>query len=109
MKNILLLSLLLFTAGLHAGESVNKTLPAEMDGRVSIEHDSGKAVIRAWDRPQVKVTGTLDSRAEGFIFQARGDEIRIEVQMPRNYSSDWLDWNKEEDNLEIYVPEGSFC
>jgi DUF4097 and DUF4098 domain-containing protein YvlB len=111
MKNILLLSfLLLFTAGLNAAESVNKTLPAEMDGRVSIEHHSGKAVIRTWDKPQVKVTGTLDSRAKGFIFEARGDEIRIEVEMPRNYQSgsDWLNWDKEEDDLEIYLPADSF-
>ncbi|ALS97703.1 DUF4097 family beta strand repeat-containing protein [Lacimicrobium alkaliphilum] len=111
MKNILLLSfLLLFTAGLNAAESVDKTLPADMNGRVSIEHHSGKAVIRTWDKPQVKVTGTLDSRAKGFIFETRGNEIRIEVEMPRNYQngSNWLNWDKEEDNLEIFLPADSF-
>lgn len=109
MKNILLLSLiLLFTAGLEAAETVDKSLEAEPDGRVVIEHHSGKAVIRTWDKPRVQVKGSLDSRAEGFIFEARGNEIRIEVKMPRSYGSDWLNWNKEEDDLEIYLPAGSF-
>ncbi|GGD67402.1 DUF4097 family beta strand repeat-containing protein [Lacimicrobium alkaliphilum] len=108
--NILLGIALLFTANLMASETVDKLLAAELNGRVSIEHHSGKAVIRTWDKPEVKVTGTLDSRAEGFVFKGKGNEIHIEVEMPRSYSNDrdWLDWDKQEDDLEIYLPAGSF-
>lgn len=109
MRRLILTGMILLSgAGLQAAESVDSTLPASASGRVSIEHHSGNAVIRAWDRPEVMVRGTLDSRAEDFVFEDRGGEIRIEVEMPRDYRSRWPDWNGEEDDLEIYLPGDSF-
>ncbi len=109
MKKMTLLGLvLLFSNTLYAAQTIDKTLSASDTSRVSIEHHSGEAVIRTWDKPQVHVKGSLDSRAEGYVFEKRGNEIRFEVKMPKSYGSNWPDWNKEEDELEIFVPASSF-
>lgn len=89
-----------------AGERVDNTLEAKADGRVNIEHLSGKAVIRTWDRNEVRVSGELDDRAEELVFKRRGDEIIIHVRMPK---INWGSWGKDDgDDLEIHVPRGSF-
>ncbi|GAA0359471.1 hypothetical protein GCM10009092_24590 [Bowmanella denitrificans] len=102
----------LFAAGLSllsqlclAGEKVDLSLDARADGRISIEHITGKAVIKGWDKHQVKVTGELDDRAEKLIFERDGNEIIVKVKMPRNSRNDWS--NDDGDDLQIFVPVAS--
>ncbi|AWL12635.1 hypothetical protein HMF8227_02177 [Saliniradius amylolyticus] len=87
-----------------AGEKVDKSLSVANPGgvRVIVEHMNGEADIRGWDKAEVKVTGELSDRAEEFIFEQRGNEVLIKVEMPRKSYSDW---DKDEgDDLEIWLP-----
>jgi DUF4097 and DUF4098 domain-containing protein YvlB len=87
-----------------AGQKVDEILDASSDGRVEIEHVTGNAQIKGWDKDKVKVVGELDDRAEDFIFKRNGNNIRIEVEMPnrlRNSS------RHDGDILTIWVPENS--
>lgn len=106
MKKLILLSAVLFTSGYtFAGESVDEVLDASRDGFISIEHLNGKMTIKGWDKDQVKVVGELDERAKEFIFKRDGNEIVIEVIVPKgswkNYSSD------QGDDLDVFVPKRS--
>ncbi|MBN7821957.1 DUF4097 family beta strand repeat-containing protein [Bowmanella yangjiangensis] len=88
-----------------AGEKVDLTLDAKADGRVSIEHLSGQAVIKGWDKKQVKVVGELSDQADKLIFERDGHEVVVKVKMP---NGNWHDWkNSEGDDLQIFVPTGS--
>lgn len=103
-------SLLVLTLGLCcsgqtlAGQKVDETLDASRDGRVEIEHFNGNATIKGWNKDQVKVAGELDERAEDFIFERRGNNIRIEVEMPHRNRNNG---SYKGDDLTIWVPENS--
>ena len=42
-----------------AATPIDETRPLAADGRVSIENLKGRIVVRAWDRPEVHIGGTL--------------------------------------------------
>lgn len=88
-----------------AGERVDLSLEAKADGRVRVEHISGQAVIKGWDKNQVKVFGELDERAEKLVFERDGNEIIVKVKVPQG---NWHEWkNAKGDDLQIFVPNRS--
>ena len=90
-----------------AGEKVDKTIDADSDGYVKIEHVNGKAVIKGWNKSQVKVVGELGDRTEEFKFRRRGDEVIIKVEV-ENGGRKWGSWSSSDgDDLEIFVPKNS--
>lgn len=100
----LILPTLLFSLTSWAGERVNESMEASASDFIDIEHMNGVAKITGWSKDEVQVKGELDDDAEEFVFERRGNEIRIEVEMPSNKRN----WNRNSgDDLVIYVPEGS--
>jgi DUF4097 and DUF4098 domain-containing protein YvlB len=93
-----------FSGLVLAGQKVDEVLDASSTGRVEIEHVNGNAQIKGWDKDQVKVVGELDERAEDFIFRRDGNNIRIEVEMPRRLKNKG---KHQGDDLTIWVPEKS--
>ena len=108
MKHLLIgLSLCSASMLAIAGERVDKTIDADSDGYVKIEHVNGRAKIKGWDRSEVKVVGELGDRTEEFIFRRKGDEVIIEVEV-EGHRGGWGKWKNEDgDDLEIYVPVDS--
>jgi len=112
MKNVIIsmtvVGLALSHTGVLAQESVNESMKAAPDGYVHIEHMNGKAHIIGWDKNEVKVTGEVSEKTEEFIFEKRGDQIRIEVEVNSKGWGGWNNWNSDEgDDLTIYVPHAS--
>ena len=108
MKYLLMgLSLCSATVLAFAGQQVDETVKADSDGYVKIEHVNGKASIKGWNRDEVKVVGELSDRTDDFIFERRGNEVIIEVEVKRNRGG-WNNWKDGEgDKLEIFVPKNS--
>jgi hypothetical protein len=98
----LVVSSLLFAAGLKAGEDVDLTMIAESEGTVRIINTRGEVEIYGWDKDEIRVEGELDDLAEELIFDVDGSRARIEVRLPRSN----INWGDGSD-LEIYVPERS--
>ncbi|WP_438864276.1 DUF4097 family beta strand repeat-containing protein [Neptunicella sp.] len=90
----------------HAGEKVDKTIDADDDGYVEIEHLAGVVNIKGWDKDQVRVVGELDERMEKFIFERDGNEVTIKVKIKKNRSWHHSD-DEDGDRLDIYVPQNS--
>ena len=89
-----------------AGEKVDRTVDVDADAFVKIEHINGQAKIKAWDKNQVRVSGTLGDRTKEFIFENDSDEVMIEVKVKK--SRNWGSWGSDDDDdLEIYVPRQS--
>ena len=104
---IVLTAMLLSTAtATFAGEKVDKTIDTSSSPKVDIEHIDGKADIRVWDKPQVRVTGELGDQTEEFIFEKRGDVVVIHVEVERR-SKSWYQKSRDGDDLVIYVPAAS--
>jgi hypothetical protein len=77
-KLVLATTLLSLATAAFAGEKVDKTIDTSSSPKVDIEHIDGKADIRVWDKPQVRVTGELGDQTEEFIFEKRGDVVVIQ-------------------------------
>ncbi|WP_416307731.1 DUF4097 family beta strand repeat-containing protein [Neptunicella sp. SCSIO 80796] len=105
-KWLSIVGLLSISMLVQAGEKVDKTIDAEKDGYVEIEHLAGSVNIKGWDKAQVRVVGELDERMEKFIFERDGNEVTIKVKIKKNRS--WHNsGNEDGDKLDIYIPQQS--
>ncbi|NMH60901.1 DUF4097 family beta strand repeat-containing protein [Alteromonas ponticola] len=107
LKWTLGIGLFLLSWGVSAGQKVDQSLEASDQPFVEIEHMNGKAVIKGWNKNEVRVTGELGDHTEDFEFTGNNNEITIEVEVKRHRNG-WK-WNNDidGDDLTIYVPFGS--
>lgn len=98
-------SLLMMSQLAMAGETVDKQADTSDSPNVEIEHVSGVATIKGWDKNQVKVTGELGERTEEFIFRQDGNDVLIKVETNHRHIN-WRNGDpKDGDKLTIFVPE----
>lgn len=65
-----------------AGTPINETRPLAADGRVSVDNLKGEIIVRTWDRPEVRITGTLGEGVEQLLVEGGGDSLSIQVKYP---------------------------
>jgi DUF4097 and DUF4098 domain-containing protein YvlB len=107
MKRLLIFAgLLCLSWTALAGEKINRSLDVSKAPYVQIEHVNGSAKVIAWDKSEVKVTGTLGDKTEKFIFEKDDNEVLIKVKVKNNHG--WNNWGSDNgDDLEIFVPRQS--
>jgi DUF4097 and DUF4098 domain-containing protein YvlB len=107
MKKLLIFAgLLCLSWTALADEKINRSLDVSKAPYVQIEHVNGSAKVIAWDKSEVKVTGTLGDRTEKFIFEKDDNEVLIKVKVKNNHG--WNNWGSDNgDDLEIFVPRQS--
>lgn len=105
-KILSLVGLLLLTVSSvsSAQEEVDETLAVSPGARVLIDNMKGKVELIVNEKDEIRVVGTLDEKAERFIFEQRGSGIHIKVETPQeqgfNFSSD----DSKGSDLKIYLP-----
>lgn len=96
-----------FAAPLEAQVEIERRRPAPATGEVSIDSSFGSIVVRAWDRNEVEVRGTLAAGAEGLDFDGDKEGVSIHVSVPDS----WFHAPGEDaafrTTLEIDVPVGA--
>lgn len=105
LSPICLAATLLATAPAFAATPINELRPLAADGRLSIENPVGQVIVRTWDRPEVRITGSLGEGAEKHIVQGGPGELGIEIRNPGQQG--WFGWGKganEATRLEITLP-----
>lgn len=65
-----------------AATPIDKSHPLDPLGRVEIDNLKGRVEVRAWDRPEVKITGSLGAGVEKFSVEGDKGSVRIEVKYP---------------------------
>lgn len=65
-----------------AATPIDQARPLDPRGRVEIDNLKGRVEVRAWDRAEVKVTGSLGAGVEKFTVEGDGKAVRIEVKYP---------------------------
>lgn len=96
---------LLFALPALAGTPINETRPLAADGRVSVDNLKGEIIVRTWDRPEVRITGTLGEGVEKLLVEGGGDSLSIEVKYPQG-GGGWFSrgTRSEPSQLEVTVP-----
>ncbi len=100
-RQIFITSLALLVAALPAlAETIDETHKVAKDGTISIEVLAGDVTVTGWNKSEVKITGTLDPKAESLDVRERGGDLEIEVEYPDDVK------NVKGSTLEIMVPVG---
>jgi DUF4097 and DUF4098 domain-containing protein YvlB len=82
----LFLTALLGAGATHAAaqQSVNQTIPSSETGRVEVNNVAGEVRVIAWDRPEIRITGTLGAGTERLAVEGDRANTQIRVVIPRN-------------------------
>jgi DUF4097 and DUF4098 domain-containing protein YvlB len=83
-----------------AQERVDEAFPSDARGSVEIVNVAGSVTVTAWDRNEIRVTGTLGRGTERLELDRDRQSARIRVVLPRNAG------NVRGSDLEIRVPAG---
>ncbi len=86
----------------QAATPINQTRPMEANGRIDIENLKGRIQVRAWDKPQVRISGSLGKGVEQFVVEGSAQHLTVQVRYPRRSS----DRNTEPTDLILDVPRG---
>lgn len=66
----------------YAATPIDQTRPLDPRGRVEIDNLKGRVEVRGWDRPEVKLTGSLGNGVEKLLVDGDGKTLRIKVKYP---------------------------
>ncbi|MBP6596884.1 MAG: DUF4097 family beta strand repeat protein [Arenimonas sp.] len=101
------LAVLMATPLALAATPVDETRALAPAGQVSIDNVKGSIVVRAWDRPEVKITGSLGDGVEALRVEGDANDLRIEVRYPEG-SGGWFGWGGGNEagpsQLQVSVP-----
>ena len=81
-----------------AATPIDQTRPLDPRGRVEIDNLKGRVEVRAWDRPEVKITGSLGAGVEKLSVEGDRGALHIEVKYPNRAN------NTEPTVLVVQVP-----
>ena len=90
-------------APVYAGTPINETRPLDPRGRIEIDNLKGRIQVRAWDRNEVRITGTLGKGVEKLVVDGDGDDLEVRVEYPKHMGG-WRDDRTEPTELLLQVP-----
>ena len=70
-------------APLFAGTPINETRPLDPRGRIDIDNVKGRIEVRAWDRNEVRITGTLGDGVEKLVIDGDRNDLEVRVEYPQ--------------------------
>jgi DUF4097 and DUF4098 domain-containing protein YvlB len=93
----------LASAPLYAGTPINETRPLDPRGRIEIDNMKGRIQVRAWDRNEVRVTGTLGDGVEKLVVDGDRGNLEVRVEYPKRMGS-WRNDRTGPTDLMLMVP-----
>lgn len=90
-------------APLYAGTPINETRPLDPRGRIEIDNMKGRIQVRAWDRNEVRITGTLGEGVEKFIVDGDRGNLEVRVEYPKRMGG-WRNDRTGPTELLLQVP-----
>jgi len=101
---------LIFVIGLMpllavAGEKIDEQINVPANKSIFIDNQRGDVRIEGWDKAELKISGELDDKAEGYRLEVKDDRIEFIVKMPRSSNFGWNSGDGSE--LVIFMPHSS--
>lgn len=84
-RPLLLCIALLAALPAMAATPIDQTRPLDPTGTVEIENLKGRIEVRAWDRPEVKIEGSLGAGAEKLEIEGDRSRLEVRVRYPKEY------------------------
>ncbi len=88
-----------------AGTPINELRPLVADGRLKVSNVQGRVELHAWDRNEVRITGTLGDGTEALDIEGDANQLSIEVRTPKqSWSWGWNSGGVKDTDLRIDAP-----
>lgn len=103
--NVLLLALCaaLASAPLFAATPIDQTRALAPDGSIEIDNLKGRIQVRAWDRNEVRITGSLGDGVEKLVVDGNERHLEVKVQYPSQIGA-WRNDRTGPTDLQLMVP-----
>ena len=88
---------------LLAATPIDQTRPLDARGKVEIDNLKGRIQVRAWDRNEVRITGTLGDGVEKLVIEGQGDHLLVRAQYPKQIGA-WRGDRTGPTDLQLQVP-----
>lgn len=102
VPTLLFVSLLALSATSDAATPIDQTRPLDPSGRVDISNLKGRIQVRAWNRAEVKISGTLGDGVEKLVVEGDSRHLVVKVQYPKN--NGWGGQKSGSTDLQLSVP-----
>ncbi|SEL69672.1 Putative adhesin [Pseudoxanthomonas sp. GM95] len=102
MRTLLALPFLLLALSAHATTPINQSHPLDARGKVEVENIKGRIQVRAWDKPEVQLRGTLGDGVEKLEVEGDGSDLQIKVRYPKG--GGWGGKSSGPTDLQLMVP-----
>jgi len=93
----------LASAPLFAATPIEQTRPLDPRGRIEIDNLKGRIQVRAWDRNEVRITGSLGEGVEKLVVDGDRGHLVIRVQYPKHIGA-WRGDRTGPTDLQLQVP-----
>jgi DUF4097 and DUF4098 domain-containing protein YvlB len=90
-------------APLFAATPIDQSRPLDPRGRIEIENLKGRIQVRAWERNEVRITGTLGDGVEKLVVEGDRDHQVVRVQYPKHIGA-WRSDQTGPTDLQLQVP-----
>lgn len=100
----------LFAAGLllstaaSAATPINESRPLDPQGRLEVHNVKGLIEVRAWDRAEVRIEGSLGKGVERLAIEGDRARLSVRVVYPKRTGWKWNDGDVEPTELRLMVP-----
>lgn len=74
----------LFALPVWAATPIHATRPLAAGGRIEIDNLKGRIQVRAWDREEVRIEGSLGKGVERLVVQGDRERLEVRTRYPRN-------------------------
>lgn len=102
VASLFFIPLLALSTAAGAATPIDQTRPLDAQGRVDIENIKGRIQVRAWDRNEVKISGTLGDGVEKLVVEGDSEHLVVKVQYPN--SGGWGGNKSGPTDLQLMVP-----
>ena len=90
-------------APLFAATPIDQARPLDPRGRIEIDNLKGRIQVRAWDRNEVRITGSLGEGVEKLVVEGDREHLVVRVQYPKHIGA-WRSDQTGPSNLQLQVP-----
>ena len=88
---------------LLAATPIDQTRALDAHGKVEIDNLKGRIQVRAWNRNEVRITGSLGEGVEKLVIEGQGDHLLVRVQYPKQIGA-WRGDRTGPTDLQLQVP-----
>lgn len=102
VPSLLFLSFAALSATAGAAVPIDQIRPLDSQGSIEIENIKGRIQVRAWDRPEVKISGTLGEGVEKLVVEGDAQHLVVKVKYPKG--GGWGGKQSGSTDLQLTVP-----